>query len=127
MRFPNRRDSQSTRLHGLPTRYHAPRHHRFEEIPHMQIDARDKLTGPSVVLDRIRPAQNRRRFYAASVTADLFGNILLFRNWGRIGTAGRVRFDLCSGTTEAKTAFDELARTKHRRGYKNRNHPSALM
>jgi predicted DNA-binding WGR domain protein len=122
MRFPNRRDSQSTRLHGLPTRYHAPRHHRFEEIPHMQIDARDKLTGPSVVLDRIRPAQNQRRFYAASVTADLFGNILLFRNWGRIGTAGCVRFDLYSCTPKAMTALEKLHRRKHRRGYKNRDH-----
>jgi predicted DNA-binding WGR domain protein len=88
----------------------------------MQIDARGNFTGPSVVLDRIHPAQNQRRFYAASVTADLFGNILLFRNWGRIGTGGRVRFDLYSGTPEAMTALEKLSRTKHRRGYKNRDH-----
>ena len=103
------------------------RYHSLEGNPHMRIDFRGNLTGPYLVLDRIRPEQNERRFYAMSVTTDLFGNILLLRNWGRIGTAGRVRFDLCSGTTEAKTAFDELARTKHRRGYKNRNHLSAVM
>lgn len=102
-------------------------HHRPEGNPHMRIDVRGNPTGPNVVLDRIRPAQNERRFYAASITADLFGNILLFRNWGRIGTGGRIRFDLYSGTPEAMTALEKLSRTKHRRGYKNRDHLSAPM
>jgi predicted DNA-binding WGR domain protein len=91
----------------------------------MRIDFRGNFIGPSVILDRIRPAQNERRFYAASVTTDLFGNILLFRNWGRIGTAGRVRFDLYSGTQEATTALEKLARVKRGRGYENRDHLSA--
>ena len=88
----------------------------------MQIDVHGNFTGPSVVLGRIRPEQNQRRFYAALVTADLFGNILLFRNWGRIGTGGRVRLDLYSGAPEAMTALEKLRRTKHRRGYKNRDY-----
>lgn len=86
----------------------------------MQTDVRSNITGASVVLHRICPTQNQRRFYAVSVTADLFGNILLFRNWGRIGTGGRVRFDLYSGAGEAMTALEKLTGTKHRRGYKNR-------
>jgi predicted DNA-binding WGR domain protein len=74
-----------------------------------------------VVLDRIRPAKNERRFYALSIAIDLFGNTLLFRNWGRIGTAGRVRFDVCYGQAEAIEALHNLARLKRRRGYRDRN------
>lgn len=86
----------------------------------MQTDVRSNFTGPNVVLDRIRPAQNERRFYALSVTTDLFGNILLLRNWGRIGTGGRIRFDLYSGTPEAMNALENLAHAKQRRGYEHR-------
>ena len=86
----------------------------------MQTDVRSNITGASVVLHRICPTQNQRRFYAVSLTADLFGNVLLIRNWGRIGTGGRVRFELYFGTPEAMTALEKLTRTKHRRGYKSR-------
>lgn len=86
----------------------------------MGFDFPGNLTRPNVVLERIRPAQNERRFYAAFVTMDLFGNILLFRNWGRIGTGGHVRFDLYSGMPEATSALENLAQVKRRRGYKDR-------
>jgi predicted DNA-binding WGR domain protein len=89
----------------------------------MGIDFPRNLTGPNVVLERIRPAQNERRFYAAFLTMDLFGNIQLFRNWGRIGTGGRVRFDLYSGAQEATKALENLAQAKQRRGYKTRAAP----
>jgi predicted DNA-binding WGR domain protein len=86
----------------------------------MRIDVRGDLTEHNMVLDRIRPTQNERRFYAASVTTDLFGNILLFRNWGRIGTEGRVRFDRYPGTPDALIALETLAWAKLRRGYESR-------
>jgi predicted DNA-binding WGR domain protein len=86
----------------------------------MSIDFHSDIIGRNLVLDRIRPEHNERRFYALSTGVDLFGNMLLFRNWGRIGTGGRVRFDVCSGTVEAMTAFEKLARAKRRHGYENR-------
>jgi predicted DNA-binding WGR domain protein len=91
----------------------------------MSIDHDGDFTGPSVVLDRVRPARNERRFYAISLTTDLFGNILLFRNWGRIGTGGRVRFNCCSGVLSAMTTVEKLIQTKRRRGYQSRKLASA--
>jgi hypothetical protein len=44
-------------------------------------------------LTRIRPERNEWRFYRLAVWPDLFGRALLARQWGRIGTQGRVRLD----------------------------------
>jgi predicted DNA-binding WGR domain protein len=41
-------------------------------------------------LCRIDPARNMRRFYRLDVQPDLFGRGLLVRQWGRIGTGGRM-------------------------------------
>ena len=86
----------------------------------MRIEVHRDLSGHNMVLDRIRPAQNERRFYALSIGVDLFRNIHLFRNWGRIGTGGRVRIDVCSGMAEAMSALEKLAHAKRRRGYEAR-------
>ncbi len=45
----------------------------------------------TVALTRIRPDRNEWRFYRMAVWPDLFGRTLLARQWGRIGTQGRVR------------------------------------
>ena len=42
-------------------------------------------------LERRDPARNMKRFYRLAVERDLFGTVLLVREWGRIGTLGRVR------------------------------------
>ena len=76
--------------------------------------------GAPLTLDRIRSERNERRFYALSMGVDLFGNIHLFRNCGRIGTGGRVRIDVCSGMGEAISALEKLAHAKRRRGYEAR-------
>lgn len=83
----------------------------------MRIAVDDHGDTSTVILTRIRPWKNERRFYAASVAGDLFGNILLFRNWGRIGTAGRIRYDIFPGAPEATAAMEKLATAKRRRGY----------
>jgi predicted DNA-binding WGR domain protein len=41
-------------------------------------------------LVRMDPENNTRRFYAARVQATLFGTFALVREWGRIGSPGRV-------------------------------------
>jgi predicted DNA-binding WGR domain protein len=43
----------------------------------------------AVTLYRIDPARNMRRFYALDVQPDLFGCVLLMKQCGRIGTAGK--------------------------------------
>jgi predicted DNA-binding WGR domain protein len=41
-------------------------------------------------LRRIDPARNMRRFYRLDMQPDLFGGVLLVKEWGRIGVRGRV-------------------------------------
>ena len=62
----------------------------------------------TVALTRIRP--------------DLFGRALLARQWGRIGTQGRVRLDPHPDAGAAINALAQLARAKRRRGYQD--HPA---
>lgn len=86
----------------------------------MSFDFHGTIAGQKLVLDRIRPEHNERRFYALFLGVNLFGEIHLFRNWGRIGTGGRIRFDVCAGTEEAMLALQKLAHAKRRRGYQMR-------
>ncbi len=74
------------------------------------------FTGP-LLLRRIRPEHNERRFYALLVTPDLFGNIVLMRIWGRIGTGGKQRGDLHPDYSSAASTLERLAGRKRRRGY----------
>jgi predicted DNA-binding WGR domain protein len=70
-------------------------------------------------LRRVRPERNERRFYAMIVTADLFGDTVLLRNWGRIGTGGRIRWDLCADRLSAAARLHALAQRKRKRGYQD--------
>ena len=69
------------------------------------------------VLNRIRPEKNERRFYTLEVTADFFGCALLSRNWGRIGTPGRLRLDPHPNIAAALSALQRMERSKRKRGY----------
>jgi predicted DNA-binding WGR domain protein len=70
-------------------------------------------------LTRIRPEWNEWRFYRMAVWPDLFGRALLARQWGRIGTQGRVRLDPHPDAGAAINALSRLARAKRRRGYQD--------
>lgn len=61
---------------------------------------------------RCDAVRNMNRFYRLTVTRDLFGTVVLLREWGRIGTYCRRRFDEKRSSEEAR-----LARQKLRRGY----------
>src|SRR5579875_2290030 len=52
------------------------------------------------------------------ITPRLFGEALLARQWGRIGTEGRVRLDAYPDEGAARNALAALARAKLRRGYR---------
>jgi predicted DNA-binding WGR domain protein len=71
-------------------------------------------------LTRIRSEKNEWRFYRMEVWPDLFGRVLLARQWGRIGTEGRVRLDPHPDEGAAINALARLARAKRRRGYRDR-------
>jgi len=70
-----------------------------------------------LVLHRLDPTLNMARFYALSLENSLFGDILLVRRWGRIGTHGRVRFDWFDGPVEAAHELKRIVTLKARRGY----------
>ena len=71
----------------------------------------------AVELRRIDPPRNMRRFYRLDVQPDLFGGVLLMKEWGRIGSAGQVRTVPYATATEAHEALAVQRRVKERRGY----------
>ncbi len=68
-------------------------------------------------LIKVVPEENKRRFYALCTLPTLFGDWALQREWGRIGSGGRLRHDLFRDEGEALNALAKLAQTKVRRGY----------
>ena len=68
-------------------------------------------------LEQRQPDLNRQRFYAVAVEQDLFGQWLLLRRWGRIGTRGRGLVEAFTAECAAEKAALDLIRVKTRRGY----------
>ena len=71
----------------------------------------------SADLHRIDPDLKMRRFYSLCLQPDLFGGISLVREWGRIGSGGRVRYDRFTSESQAIGALTALLHNKRRRGY----------
>jgi predicted DNA-binding WGR domain protein len=86
----------------------------------MQKPTQLQLPFSSMSLHRIDAGSNCHRFYALDVERDLFGQTLLARRWGRIGTYGRARYDEYPDTETAHAALAALALAKQRRGYQDR-------
>lgn len=59
------------------------------------------------------------RFYSLMIEKDLFGRIVLVRNWGRIGTNGQELVQEFEDEIQAGQALEEIARAKRRRGYRD--------
>jgi predicted DNA-binding WGR domain protein len=70
-----------------------------------------------VTLRRIDPAKNMARFYALDVRLDLFGTVMLMKQWGRLGTGGRVAGEPYASVALAVNALERQAERKRRRGY----------
>ncbi len=70
------------------------------------------------LLHRIDPDPNMARFYRIEVTPDLFGQVIVERRWGRIGSRGQHRLASSPSTSSAEAAASDLVRVKERRGYK---------
>lgn len=74
------------------------------------------LVGP-VHLRRIDPAANAHRYWSAAVWPDLFGAVSLAREWGRIGSPGRLHLTYYPDAERAAAALRRLVREKERKGY----------
>jgi predicted DNA-binding WGR domain protein len=73
----------------------------------------------SVSLRRIDETRNMARFYSMAIERDLFGQVVLSRWWGRLGTHGRNRQEDYPGEGEALAALVAIERAKRRKGYKD--------
>jgi predicted DNA-binding WGR domain protein len=68
-------------------------------------------------LERIDPSRRMRRYYQLSLVPDLFDQICLVREWGRIGRSRRVHSETFQTENEALAALLVLLREKTKRGY----------
>ena len=71
----------------------------------------------TVQLRRIDPSRNMARFYMLTVQPTLFGEWCLVREWGRIGSPGRVASTAFPSPDLAEAALDKCQRQKVRKGY----------
>ena len=74
------------------------------------------MSGP-VTLLCVEPAKRKYRFYKMFIAPSLFGEWLLVREWGRIGSPGQVRSDHFTNAGAALLALQKLVREKLKRGY----------
>lgn len=70
-----------------------------------------------ILLKRVAPEKNMRRFYLMTVHRDLFGRGALIIEYGRIGQAGRVRVAHHEDEALALTDLARKADAKRKRGY----------
>lgn len=71
----------------------------------------------SILLHRVDPERNMKRFYCLATMPTLFGETSLLRNWGRIGASGQMLVETFADPADAQNAMLRLATKKGRRGY----------
>jgi predicted DNA-binding WGR domain protein len=72
-----------------------------------------------LIIQRRDPEKSMDRFYALDVHPDLISGWTLLREWGRIGSPGRVVIEPFAGEQEAAKAGAEIEAAKRRRGYRD--------
>ena len=70
-----------------------------------------------ICLRRVDASCNMARFYRLDVQPDLFGGVLLVKEWGRIGAHGRTVPEHYDDEALAAAAMQRQAERKRRRGY----------
>ena len=76
-----------------------------------------RLYGP-VELEKIDAEKGIQRYYRLWLRPDLFAEISLVRQWGRIGHAGgQFRIEPFADIKSARATLDRLVASKQRRGY----------
>lgn len=91
---------------------------RDPDIPSSDNPAQSEVFPARIKLRRIDPAKNMRRFYLMTVQRDLFGGATLMREWGRIGSAGKLQQSHHVDEGQAVDELATLAQQKFKRGYR---------
>ncbi len=86
------------------------------DAPALESASTANSPGP-VILTRVDPSCNMRRYYSVALATSLFGERGVVRQWGRIGTSGQSRTDWYGRAPEAENALQALYSAKRRRGY----------
>ncbi|MAU95490.1 WGR domain-containing protein [Jiella pacifica] len=85
-----------------------------------QLNLLDRLVAslpPRLYLCRVDPKQRMSRFYVLAIEPTLFGGYCLVREYGRIGSGGRVMRQFFATVDEALEEYRRLRRVKTCRGY----------
>ena len=69
-------------------------------------------------LERHDPAHNVHRFYSLTVQPDLFGDWSLVREWGRVGSPGRLRIEGGHTNRIARRLYADTVCRKVEKGYR---------
>lgn len=69
-------------------------------------------------VERKDAARNMARYYRLSIEPNLFGEICLIRQWGRIGAKGQSRIHHFENEGAAVDLLLDLLRQKRKRGYR---------
>lgn len=69
-------------------------------------------------LEKRNPAKNQFRFYRLVLAPTLFGDWSVMREWGRIGSPGRLVVDHVDDLDAATLLMQRKRREKERRGYR---------
>jgi predicted DNA-binding WGR domain protein len=72
----------------------------------------------AITLKRINQARNMSRFYKLDVQPTLFGEWSLVREWGRLGSAGRVCTRMFRSRGKADIALASIWTRKLKKGYR---------
>jgi predicted DNA-binding WGR domain protein len=72
-----------------------------------------------IIIQRRDPGRSMNRFYALAVHRDLVSGWTLQREWGRIGSPGRVVIEPFPSERDAAKAGAVIEAVKRRRGYRD--------
>lgn len=76
------------------------------------------MTTKEIYLERIDRAKNMARYYRLSVAKTLFGEWVMIREWGRIGSRGQSREHCCGSPDEAQALVKSHTAERLKRGYR---------
>lgn len=71
----------------------------------------------AILLHRINPERNEKRFYRLEVGPALFDPIAVIRYWGRIDGGSREMITPCASVEAAMKLFRKIGRQKLKGGY----------
>lgn len=68
--------------------------------------------------EKVKPAENMKRFYRIHMMPTLFGDWAVVREWGHIGSAGRVKEEWFEDLSKAAANVNTISKTRFTHGYR---------